>query len=842
MTVKRDPWSAFLRELTKRKVVQVGLAYGGISWLLIQVADTMVDAFDAPTWILKLLFVLIFLGFPVTLVLTWIFDLRPSGISVTSDEEDLSAEADSFRQPRDAAVLCVDIVGYMTLKKRHEGEAENLVHFCNATVKPIMKANAGVLIRSLGDSIVCAFSDELSALNCALAIQRKFKDSDTLSLRASLAFGNCVRDNEHLAGEAINESFRVEPIAAPGGIVVTDRFWHRLAERPELQATADQLHAVASATSHEACYVIPPDEIDNLSGIESILPSGPTEKAHFQLPVWGKAILGLSMLVFLGSGYYLYKDKFAELVAFETIPSLAIIPFANLTGDTGLEYLSDGLTDELINLIGRIRGLRVTSRTTAFSFKGKPVDADDIGSRLGVDYFLEGSVKKNRDRIRVAVQLFDTDSGRALWGHAYDLSLEEFFNTRKDIALKTLSQLDIPVDEVARTLVYDVPTQNESAMASYLQGQEILHKPKSFERLTLAEQYFKASLDMDPNFAEAAAGLCQTLLIRYQVSYSETDFRSAENRCQQVESRASNAVDVQLSLAEFYLETGEQKKTKSYLERVFEQDQYNARAHMLEADLLAKQQKFAQAKEHYRAAASLDPGNWEAYYRLGRFNLLRANYHEAVAAFRKATLLEPDSATPYANLGASYLFLYDFDNAAEAFEKANAIEPTRGALSNGGVIHYYLGNFEKAVALYRKALELTPDDYRIWGNLADAFYQMPGFRQEAASAYLKALSLCETAHAIHQDDFTILATMAWFKARIGRFDEARNDIQAALAGADKDPDIYFVAGLIAAEQGLRDEAISYLQASLDKGYASELILANPEIAADIKSSLSAPGI
>ncbi len=829
-------WSAFFRELGKRRVVQVALAYAGVSWLLIQVADTAVDAFDLPLWLLKLAFVILFLGFPIIIILTWVFDLGPRGLTASSEPRNLVTDSTDTQGTGTLCLLCAEIVGYEAVKASHSGEAENLLNYTYASIRPLLANCEGEFVKTLGDSIISTFRSPEQALSCALQVQHKLQHSGDLSIRISLHYGDCVRDGNLVAGDSVNECLHLGAVAEPGGIVVSESFRSQLDKNDPRSAGADWRQVSSEAPGTPSGFTLDPAAVRHAGECLVTAHPPPVPPATSHLPRRAKLLTSLALVLFLTGGFYFYKDYFSELINFEEVPSLAILPFANVTGDASLAYLSDGLTDELINLTSRIPSLRVASRTSTYALQGKSYNAEELGERLGVDFFLEGSVRKDRDRMRVLVRLFDIEKNNAIWSQTYDLSLEEFFRTREEIARKTLAHLQIPSGEVPSRLLADTPTRDPKAMEIFLKGQEILRKPATMESLAQAEQRFQDALLMDANFLEAEAGLCEVYLARYQITASDTRFKTAESQCQRIETRASNAIDGLLSLTEFYLEASRYERARHYAEQALQNDRYNARARMLLGELQSLQNRPQEALQNFSEARSLDPGHWETHYYLGRHYYRTGDYQLALDSFRKAVQLEPDSANPYTNLGAVLLSTYDFAGAAAAFDKAVAIAPTRGGYSNSGAMHYYLGNYDKAVNLYLEALQLAPDDARLWGNLADAYFRIPGKTRQAQGAYAKAIERARKSMLLKAPDVEELTSLSWYLLRAGDATEAAQILDRAIAQAPQDPDVLIQQGMMYLEKQQTRLALESFNQAIDNGYSYELLSVLPDIPEPVRAN------
>ena len=821
-------WKAFLRELGKRKVVQVGIAYAAASWLLIQLADVTVDAFALPDWIMKLVFVLLFLGFPAVIILSWVFDLIPGGVIATGDSEELLDDILDTQEPRNVALLCADVVGYQELKSRHEGEAENLLNYASAIIRPRMKRWGGVHLQKMTDTMICVFADEVAALCCALSIQRVLGSGGDLTVRIALTHGACVRDGEHIAGEAINESFHLEPVALPGGIVVSENFWRQLARHPEMTPHIDRLHAGATTHDHLPCYLAGPDELESLSALAHQQP-GVADPGKRALPVRLRILTGALLLVLLGGAYYWYMDSFSGIIETRTTPAIAVMPFANLSGDPANDYIGEGIADELIHLLSAHDQLRVASTSSVFALRHRKLDAVEIGDQLEVDLLLEGSVRQIADELRVIVRLVNADDGYQMWSDAFSWSGQDFLELEDRISSRLLDSLDLP-ERMDRADLARATSANTSAVDLFLKANGFLRKPASQETLAQAEQYFTQALRLDPGFTRAIAGLCRTYLNRFRKTLDTALMDTAKIHCQLAVHKDPNSSEANVGLAGYYFTRGMHQAALLQLENVLARDRDHPEALLLTANVYLAMEQHDRAQEYLQRAIRREPGYWQPVNDLGRLYLSRGQYPLALEQFIRASALEPDSAAVKNNLGVAHYLLGDFGKAAAAYHDATQKQPDPSAFSNAGTMYYYDHQFEKAAGMFEKALTLSPADYRMMGNIADALDKLPERQQEAKSHYRMALEQAAKNLEVNPRDSSAMMLIPWYQVQLDELDAAQSNAELALQIHPDNVEVQYFSALVYTRLGKRDIASRHLGKCLQLGYPPELIKAEPLLA------------
>jgi len=339
---------------------------------------------------------------------------------------------------------------------------------------------------------------------------------------------------------------------------------------------------------------------------------------------------------------------------------------------------------------------------------------------------------------------------------------------------------------------------------------------------------FERALGTLPGFARAQAGLCEVSVERYTLEKVPAHVATAETACAQARALDPEAYEVYEAVGRLRLETGDNAEAEQAYRRALKLVPESPDALMGLANALAAAGKTEEARTAHLAAIDAQPRYAAAYLAYGTFLFLEGHPREAIAPFQRATELTPDNPSAFNNLGSAYMYVGDFDRASDALSRSLAIEPRRASYSNLGMVLYYRGRYAEAIAMTRKAIDVAPNDHRLWGNLADALVRDEN-SSEATQAYRRALDLAEGELAINPTHAVNLAQTAYYASRVRSGKRARQCIDAALAVGKNDNTVHYYVAL--AEFGLGDKsrAASHARRALELGYPEVLLNAAPEM-------------
>jgi TolB-like protein/Flp pilus assembly protein TadD len=506
--------------------------------------------------------------------------------------------------------------------------------------------------------------------------------------------------------------------------------------------------------------------------------------------------------------------------------SVAVLPFVDMSENSDQAYFSNGLAEELLNLLAKLPELKVASRTSSFSFRDKPLDLPSIAKQLGVRYVLEGSVRKQGEKIRVTAQLIDARTNFHRWSETYERRQHDIFAIQDDIARKVVNSLQLMLSSQSENILAQRGTENIDAFEAYLQGRNFLRQPVSDETLDSAEQFFRRALQIDPRYADAHAGLCNTYLERYEQTSDIDAFEQAELACNRVLTLSPRAPAVLIALGRLYRLSGQYERAEQNYRGAIEIDSGAAEAYDGLASTYENQNLIPQARQAHQQAIDIQPGFWRGYMSMGSFLFRTGRSEEAIDFMRTAVELSPGNPRALNSLGTVLYMTGDFEDARTIWYRSLRIDPTPIAYSNLGTASFFLQDFEQAAAMYQRAVELTPDDHQLWGALGDAYRFMPGKAAVAATSYSKAITLVEEHLQLNPDDAYTLAMLAHYLINTDKPDAANSHLARAKELSPDNMYVHYYAALIAANVGDVDGALSSSRRAIESGYSSQVLLAD----------------
>jgi TolB-like protein/Flp pilus assembly protein TadD/DNA-binding winged helix-turn-helix (wHTH) protein len=607
-------------------------------------------------------------------------------------------------------------------------------------------------------------------------------------------------------------------------------------EPPVLPGEPDAIaHAEASSIAVPAPIVPPvtgPDPANLQSGslshpVKAVRAPSKTLAIILALLLLGAAGLGVAVyLGWIGSGSASTPSRNAP--GSRPPKTIAVLPLIDISPGGGNEYLGDGLAEELTDRLTRIPGLRVAARTSAFAFKNKADDVRKIGQSLSVQHVLEGSVRRDGDRLRVTAQLIDAQSGFHIWSQSYDRTWQDVFDIQDDISRSIVQVLELVLSSEMAERLENATTTNLAAFDLYLAGLSKLHQQANPTQLDEAERIFKAALEVDPNFARAHAGLCETYATAFERAFDPAMASKAEASCNQALKMDASLREVETALARLYVISGRAEQAVAIFQRLLGRDPHDADSYIGLARAYEKLQRLVEAESTYRRAIEVEPSYANTHADFGIFLFNHGRIEEAVHHNRRVTELRPTSARGFVNLGGVLQMAGDYKGATVALEKALALEPTRGGYSNLGSLYYFLGRFTDAEKMYRKASEMAISDHRARGFLADALYQIEGRRAEAREEYGRAIAFARRELEVSPKDAVTWANLAYYYARTGDAAQVKQCAEHALQNGPNAFYVHYYLSLSALEIGDENGALNALEKAVALGYPLEFVRAGPE--------------
>ena len=509
-------------------------------------------------------------------------------------------------------------------------------------------------------------------------------------------------------------------------------------------------------------------------------------------------------------------------------PSIAVLPLVDLTPQGDTAWLGDGLSEELSTRLAQVPGLRVAARTSSFEFRGRNLDIRRIGQSLGVRHVLEGSVRRDGDAVRVTVQLIDARTGFHVWAGNFDRAWRDVLSLQDEIARSVAAALRVVLVDAPGATSAASNLLDARAVDPYLEGLALLRQPGDRRSLDDAEQAFRTAIGIAPRFAGAHAGLCRALARSFDHTRDRETLADAEQACQRSLALDATLIDTEKALASLYGSDGRYRDAADAYSRVIARNARDADALLGLGQAYDGLGRAREAESTLRKATDIEPAYWSTHMALGRFLFQRGRADEALAAFRRVTQLVPTSAMAWSNVGAALQLKGDLAGAEKAYVASLKLGPSKGAYSNVATIQFVLGRFEDAAANFARAVELSPHDQVVHGNLADALWQIEGRRSEATSAYRRAIDLAERELAATPNDSILRAQVGYYYGRVADPQRSLAYLDEALRAGPELLYVQYYRGVAAADRGDRDTALAAVSDMIKLGYPREQLRSAPE--------------
>jgi TolB-like protein/Flp pilus assembly protein TadD len=534
-------------------------------------------------------------------------------------------------------------------------------------------------------------------------------------------------------------------------------------------------------------------------------------------------VLVIAITIGAGGLFYYISQEFWE----PPRRSLAVLPVVDVNADEDAQYFSDGLTEEIQNLIVRLNEFRVVALSTSYQLKETDLDIVSIAKRLGADVILQGSVRRYENRVSVTARLVDGDDGSDLWFENYNSELHDLFEIQQEIAHQVARSLHVVLPVAAKHRLKRLGTKNVEAYDLYLRGRDYLRKPAEEKLVTAAEQFLRQSVALDPQFGNAHAALCEVYLARYELQRNTDSFGAAEQACQRALDHDNDSSDVHLALGGLYKTSGKNEIALQEYELALAKNSNSVDAHIGLAGTYVAQGRIEDAEASLRRAIEIDVTYWASFKHMGNFLFDQGRYLEAAEFYLMFLSRADDDANAFNNLGAAYYFAGDFSRAAQAWENSLQIRPTRSAYSNTGSMYFYLGDYKKAAARYAKAVNLASLDYRLWGNLGDSYFYAEDLKPTALVAYKRSIEVGEQQLTVNPSNIDAVSDLAYYYAHIDNIAKSNELHAKALATAPDNMYVQYNSALIHAYLGDVESALSALERAVTLDYQPELLAIDP---------------
>jgi adenylate cyclase len=576
-----------------------------------------------------------------------------------------------------AAIMFTDIVGFSRQMGADEARMLRLLDLHNQIIQQAVTEHHGTVIKTVGDAFLVDFPSVVHAVQCAQHIQAQFRThnadkepNEQIHVRIGIHLGDIVQRDGDVFGDGVNVASRLQELAAPDSVCISHMVYREVEKKLALGTVISLGRPkLKNIAQREPVYALLPEKPTGLRQalrVQQFKLSRRVGTAHLARAVLvivglliGGGIVTLlypSLPTFITRPSSLVPQEAPPALPLPDKPSIVVLPFVNLSGDPGQEYFSDGMTEDLITDLSKLSGLFVIARNSAFTYKGKAVKVQEVSKDLGVQYVLEGSVRKVDNQVRITAQLVDATTSHHLWAERYDGSPTEIFALQDEVRRKIVTVLKVKLTKEEQERLKYAPTANLEAYDYYLRGlQSFWHLTKAAQ--AEARRMWEKAVELDPRYAAAYAALGWTYYTEWTWQWSEDPqtLEGALALAQQALALDGSLPEAHRLLGHVYLWEKQHDRATAEVEQAIALLPNGARGYADLGFILGFAGRPEEAIRLEETALRLDPCNPTFYlWILGGAYRLTGRYEEAISAQKRALILNPNFLGPHLSLAGIY--------------------------------------------------------------------------------------------------------------------------------------------------------------------------------------------
>ena len=550
-----------------------------------------------------------------------------------------------------SAILSADVKGYSRLMGEDEKGTVCTLNVYREVMAKLIQQYHGRVVDTPGDNLLAEFGSVVDAVECAVEVQKELKTRNAefpanrrMDFRIGINLGDIIEEEGKIFGDGVNIAARLENLSEAGGVCISGTAYDQVRNKLALGYGYLGEKTVKNISEPVRVYqvLMEPEATPYRPSFEL----ASREKMAFPLP-----------------------DK----------PSIAMLPFVNISRDPEQEYFSDGITEEIITALSKVPNLFVIARNSVFTYKGKPVKVKQVSEELGVRYVVEGSVRKIGDRMRITAQLIDALTGHHLWAERYDRDMKDIFALQDEITLKIITALQVELTAGEMADMMAKGTKNLDAFLKCMRAFEFYNRTTK-EGNAQAKKIFEEAIALDPEYPRLYMGLAQAHGMDVWLATTKSPDQSL--------AQAVELADKAISL-----------------------DDSNAASYSVLGWIYAMKKQYDKAIAECERAVSLDPNSADNFFRLGEVLNWAGRAEEAIPYFQNAIRLNPlPPANVYIHLAVAYRDSGQYEKAIEACKRALQLEPnTQFAYIHMTISYIRLGREEEARAAAAEILRINPE-------------------------------------------------------------------------------------------------------------------------------------
>jgi TolB-like protein/class 3 adenylate cyclase/Tfp pilus assembly protein PilF len=555
-----------------------------------------------------------------------------------------------------AAILHADVAGFSRLMGENEAGTHQALNKLRFAIDPLIAARGGRIVGTAGDSVLADFSSVVDALSCAVEMQRASRAVNDpipperrLELRIGVNLGDIIVDGDDIFGDGVNIAARLEALAKPGTVCISQTVYDQVRNKLDLEYRPLGSHRVKNIADPVRAYAVGAPAAEPQSKRQWRLlaaAAGAVAAVVAGLVMWtlhdglGWELPGLG-----GTPKPVEVASLAAPTRLAGRPSIAVLPFKNLSGDTNQDFFSDGITEDVITALGRFSNLLVVAKSASFPFKGSNASPAEIGRLLDARYLLEGSIRRAGNRARISAGLTEAATGRHVWSEAYDAEVDDIFAVQDDIAKRVGGVAAVKLTRFEQERALAKPTNSLAAYEYVLRGRDFLSHATR-EDNDQASALFQRAIDLDPNYAEAYAALGGS---HYEAVISGwSQFREDEL-----------------------------ERAKALAQKALALDPTTTRAYSVLANIDLFRKRYDLALEQTDRALEINPSDANNYAERGSILVWAGRAGEGLPWLEGALRFDRANDFAAARLCMAYYFLHRYSEAVDACDRALTRDPGR---------------------------------------------------------------------------------------------------------------------------------------------------------------------
>jgi TolB-like protein/class 3 adenylate cyclase/Tfp pilus assembly protein PilF len=520
-----------------------------------------------------------------------------------------------------AAIVAADVVGYSRLMGADEkGTHLALKSHRKELIDPLVAAHKGHIVKTTGDGLLLRFPSVVEAVSCAVTMQGGMAErnqhipaDDRIEFRIGVNIGDVIVEKGDVFGDGVNIAARLEQIAPPGGICLSEDVYRQVRGKLDIAIADTGEQSLKNISTPVRVYCIEP----SVAAAAAALTSPAAPRRRWWVGATTGAAITVAMILAAVAWFALFRDRpdvsrtaaASKPIAVSATPIIAVLPFANQTGDDSQEYFVDGVTEEVINALGRFNTLRVIGRNAVLRYKKRPATQQEIASELGANYLVDGSVRRSGKQVRIAAQLTESGAGTVMWSDRFDGELADIFEFQDTIARRIAGTLAANIAQVEGRRSLDHPKPSPNAFDLVLRARALGHASTRTANRRFRELIAEA-IELDPNYAMARALLAEALYANAVLGWTEfvdRDLSRGADEARKAIALAPDEPDGHRALGRILLARAEYDQAQNALKRAIEINPSDANALAAWGAVQSFSGQIAEAIDSLQLALKLDP-------------------------------------------------------------------------------------------------------------------------------------------------------------------------------------------------------------------------------------------